>query len=54
MVNLLLPRQNMMTQRMHLESVAMQLGTLEFTLTACMAVSHVPQCAADKFAVPVS
>ena len=31
-----------------IESVAMQLGTCEFTLTAYMSVSRTPQCAADK------
>ena len=31
-----------------IESVAMQLRTCELTLTACMAVSHTLQCAADK------
>ena len=31
-----------------LEPVAMQLHTCEFTLTARMAVTHAPQCGADK------
>ena len=39
---------NMVSKGNGIESVAMQLGTCEFTLTAHIAVSHKPLCAADK------
>ena len=36
------------TINLHIEFFAMQLHTWEFTLTACIAVSHALQCAADR------